>query len=565
MAAASSSTLLLDEHYAAADPRFLDEVFASAASKKLKSFADRWFVDARPFARETLVRYIDDGCDRPHHRPLVKALFKKAEAAGDDELMAHFLVSFDRLTKRSATATRVWDRLTRTAVPAVHLRQDATVPEASGNRDTRSPQFSRRTRRYLRRRAFRYFRVLARGDSQRYGKAIRGALVLYRDQHLDKPERLLDAWGLMHALYWGSNVLTRDPKGIRLAKGRSMAELEPAPMCPDAWSACLGALIELLEKAESRTVRAFTIALLRRDYAVVLRSLSLQKIRGLLRSRHEEVQTFAAELLRTGRGVENLSLEEWLDLLTIENPVALPLLCELVEKYVHPQRLSLAQTLELACSRAAPVAELGLRWAQQKPIVGEAGLAAITVLARAGAQRVREEGIDWVLGVLEKSPQSKPEHLRELLDARHADVRARAMVVFRKVPVFQESTLLWGALSESPYDDVRAFLVKHLGERESTFAPDTLRQLWVTILLAVHRGGRAKRAALTQVAERIARRPAEAASLLPLLGLALRSVRAPERRTALAAVTRAAFREPRLREAIALALPELRLESTEAA
>ena len=112
----------------------------------------------------------------------------------------------------------------------VEFRDDPSVPDRSGNRDTRSPQFSRRTRRYLRRRAFRYFRVLARGDSQRYGKAIRGALVLYRDQHLDKPERLLDAWGLMHALYWGSEVLSRDPKGIRLAKGRSMAELEPAPM-----------------------------------------------------------------------------------------------------------------------------------------------------------------------------------------------------------------------------------------------------------------------------------------------------------------------------------------------
>ena len=35
-----------------------------------------------------------------------------------------------------------------------------------------------------------------------------------------------------------------------------------------------------------------------------------------------------------------------------------------------------------------------------------------------------------------------------LTDARHADVRARALLVFRKVPVFQDSTLLWGALSD---------------------------------------------------------------------------------------------------------------------
>jgi hypothetical protein len=77
----------------------------------------------------------------------------------------------------------------------------------------------------------------------------------------------------------------------------------------------------------------------------------------------------------------------------------------------------------------------------------------------------------------------------------------------------------------------------------------------------VHRGGRAKRGALQQIAERIARRPVEAEALLPLLAVALRSVRAPERRTALAAVARAALREPRLRAAIARALPELEISS----
>src|SRR4051794_27495042 len=97
---ASSSSLLLDEFYEAADERFLDEVLASTAGKKLKAIADRWYADKRPFARRALLRYIDDGCDRPHHRPLVKALFKLAEKANDDEAMGHFLASFDRLIRR---------------------------------------------------------------------------------------------------------------------------------------------------------------------------------------------------------------------------------------------------------------------------------------------------------------------------------------------------------------------------------------------------------------------------------------------------------------------------------
>jgi hypothetical protein len=563
--AVSSSSLLLDEAFAAGEESFFAELVASTAAKKLRAFADPWYGDVRPFARKMLLRYIDDGCDRPHHRGLVKMLFKLAELNEDDEAMGHFLVAFDRLTKRTASKVSVWDRATRSTVVGVQMRQDKSVPEKVGNRDTKALRFSQRTRRYLRRRAFRYFRVVARRDPSRYAAGIRAALALYQDAHLDTPSQLLDAWGLMHALYWGSPVLDRDPRGIRIAAGRSLAELEPAPFCPESWGGSLNGLIELVEKAGSRTVRVFTIGLLQRDYAAVLGSVKITRLKGLLRSPHEEVQTFAARLLRTATGIESLTVDEWLALLRIDNATALPLLCELVVKHLLPDRLTLAQCVELACARPAPVAEVGLRWARQKPIVGEAGLLAVIALARAESPRTREEAITWVLGLLESSAAARDEHLRELLDGRHADVRALALALFVRAPRFRDSTLLWAALSESPYDDVRAFLVRHLKEREGTFAPETLRHVWITILLGVHRGGKSKRAALRQIAERVARRPADAGALLPLLGLALRSVRPPERRAALAAVARAAFLEPSLRAAIARDLPEIALESSEAA
>jgi hypothetical protein len=247
--------------------------------------------------------------------------------------------------------------------------------------------------------------------------------------------------------------------------------------------------------------------------------------------------------------------------LRINNPVALPLLCELVLQHVSPERLSLAQCVELATARAAPVAELGLTWAQKKPVPDEAALLTIMGIGKAETPIVRQRGTEWVLGVLAASAAARPEHLRELIDSHHADVRERALWLFEKTPRFRDNTLLWAALSESPYDDVRAFLIGHLKEREGSFEQNTLRHLWVTMLLAVHRGGRAKRAALNQVAERVVRRPEEAGSLLPLLGIALRSVRAPERRTALSAVARAAFKAPGLRAAIARDLPELALET----
>ena len=565
MAAAGTSTLLLDEAFAAGDERFFEALVESTAAKKLKSLADPWYGDTRPFARKMLLRYLDDGCDRPHHRALVKGLFKLAELNEDDEAMGHFLVAFDRLIKRSATRITVRDRASRTSLPGVRMHDDKSVPEKVGNRDTKALRFSQRTRRYLRRRAFRYFRLLGRRDPSRYGAAIRAALARYQDADLATPTAILDAWGLMHALYWGSPVLDRAPKGIRIAEGRSLAELEPAPFCPESWGGALNGLLELVEKAGSRTVRVFTIGLLERDYAAVLRSVKVARLKGLLRSPHEEVQTFAAKLLRTATGIESLTVDEWLSLLRIDNATALPLLCELVVKHLLPERLTLAQCVDLACARPAPVAEVGLRWVKQKPLRTEADLVTVVGLHRAESERTREAAIDWVTGLLEASATAPDLLARDLLDARHADVRERALALFLRAPRYRDSTVLWAALVESPYDDVRAFLVKHLKERESTLAPDTLRHLWVTILLGVHRGGKSKRAALRQIAERVARRPADAAALLPLLGLALRSVRAPERRSALAAVARAAFQEPTLRAAIARDLPEISLESGEAA
>lgn len=557
---ATASALLLDEYYEAADARFLEEILASTASKKLKAFAERWYRDRRPFARSMLLAYIADGCDRPHHRPLVKALFKLAEKASDDEVMGAFAVAFDRLGRRRMKDVWRWSPATRTSEKEQILRNDPEVPARLGSRESRAPRFSRRTRTYLARRAFRYLRGVARADVGRYGRAIRAALARYEDTHLARPEQLLDAWSLLHALYWGSPVIVRDPRGARVAEGRSLAELTPAPFAPEAWRGVFDPLLELVTQARSRTVRVFAIALLQRDYAGDLRSMSLRRARALLRSPHDEVQAFAATLLKNATGVHNLSIDEWLELLKIDNPSAIPLLCELVAKTVSPDRLSLAQCVELSCARPAPVAELGLRWARNKPVNDAAALSIALGLCRAGAPAVREEGVAWVAGLIERSTFATAEHVRDLIDARFADARRKGLALIEKDARFRDDTVIWGALAETPYDDVRAEMVKHLRAREAAFGAETLRHVWITALLAVHRGGRAKRVALQQIAARVARKPAEAESLLPLLGIALRSVRAPERRSALGAVASAALREPSLGRAIARVLPELELD-----
>ncbi|NMO13795.1 hypothetical protein HPC49_01965 [Pyxidicoccus fallax] len=575
----SASTLLLEEYYATGDARFVEELFRSRSERKLQAFAERWYGDARPFARQALLRYIDDGCDRPGHRALVKALFKRAEAKEDDEVMGHFLVAFDRLARRELHKFTSWDWRTRQPTEDWALGWDPTVPPRAKRQGTykspkRSkegyilyrplPRFSRATRQYLQRRAWRYFRKKKNGGNvARYASAIRPVLALYQDEHLSKPERLIDAWGLMHALYHGSPVLVREPKGITVADGHTLADLQPAPFCPEAWRGCRDALLDLLTTARSRTVRTFCVEVLKREYAQELRGLTLGQLRPLLDSAHEEVQGFAVELLQSASGLERVPVKEWLSLLEINHPVALPLLCELVEKTVAPERLTLFQCLELACARAAPVAELGLRWAKGKRIASADDLGFLLRLTRAEAPSVRAEGIDWVCQLLPRFDAAKPELVRELLDARHADVRARALELMEKEARFGDSPVLWTAMSESPYDDVREALLRSLAKKEKAFTPQSLQHLWATAVLAVHRGGRTRQLATNQLAERVIREPDEAEALLPILGFALRSIRAPERRSALASLSRVAFQRPALRDALSRVLPELKLVGDE--
>ena len=249
-----SSNVLIDEYFESGDDRFLPEVLASLSDKKLLSLADKWFWDTRPFARRMLLAYIDDGCDRPNHRILVKRFFKAAEAAGDDELMAHFLAAFDRLVHHKLVEKRRYDWSTRTTVSEWILQRDksvlARVPKKKPRgRAAQVTRFTRRTRIYLCRRAFRYFRRLGHRDAARYIQAIHRALLLYKDAHLEKPEQLLDAWGLVHALYHGSKTLVRSPHGVRLAPGALLAELEPAPIYGEAWAKAYDELLALVERA----------------------------------------------------------------------------------------------------------------------------------------------------------------------------------------------------------------------------------------------------------------------------------------------------------------------------
>jgi len=577
---APASLIALEAYFAAADPQFLPELLrptTAAHAAGLAALAERWFQDHRPWARDALRAYIDDGCDRPWHKALVKRLFKQAEAAGDDELMAHFLVAFDRLSRRfliKDSKFAGWDRATQRAivVESARLVQDPSIrarlpdPEAAGDTPRRKapahdPEFTRVTRRYLARRAYRYFRILAHRDLPRYGRAMRLALPRYTDEALSTAPRLLDAWGLMHALYARSAVIVRSPAGIRLAEGKRIADLAPAPHFDAAWQGVFTELLALATRAASRTVRAWAVALLRARYAGDLAALAFPAIKPLVVSPHDEVVALGVELLRRVSGLETVALDAWLDLLAVQNLDVLPVIAELAERSLAPARLGLAACIDLACGKTAPVARLGLAWAQTKPITTADDLRVIARLARAGVAAVRDAGTAWALGLIAAHPAAGPVQVRDLCDGPHADARARALAAVTGTERFAAEPALWLALAESPYPDVRAVVVRQLARWRDHAATATLRHVWATAVLSIHGGGAVKARVPRQIAERIAAHPDDARALLPVLGLALRSVRPAERALALGALARAARARPALAELAHELLPELTLSA----
>ncbi len=552
----SSSTLLMTEYFDTGDSRFYETLLASTAARKLQVFAPRWYADKRKFAREALISYIDDGCDRPHHRPVVKKLFKHAEAAGDHEVMAHFFLVLDRMVPRVLVNKRR-RRRTAAGAPTV-LRTEPSLPAYQSVAD-RTGRFTVKTRRYLQRRVWRYFRQIALSDPTQYTAMIAPILAQYTDAQFEPAHKMLDCWSFVHALFWGNESITRDIDGVRVRPSRSMSELTPQPFNESVWalSSAFAPLFALLLRGQSALVRNVALPLLRKYHGPTLRKLPLSQIVALLKSPFPQAQTLSSELLENASGLESFTLSEWLELLQIDNPFALPVLCKLVARHVAPESVSLAQCVALACTRAAPVAELGLRWLRSQTPRTVAELESLLELRNAPADIVRGPAIEWLLGLLESSSFSRVEQVRELADSLKQDVRERVLTILATGGRFADEPLLWSALAESPHDDVRAFLMSHLSARMDAFTPASVLHLWATVLLSIHRGSRTKQAVLKQLSQTIVADPDRAESIVPLLAVALRSVRAPERRGALAALTQAVQKNSSIRGAVSKHIPEL--------
>ncbi|MFO0555726.1 MAG: hypothetical protein U0271_45540 [Polyangiaceae bacterium] len=550
------SLLLFAELHDKGDPRALDELFASTGDG-LSSVAARLHGDQRPAMRALMLDYVDDGCDRPEHAVVVKGLLALAERHADDELMAHLLVAFDRMEKR-------W--LVEDAAGARRLTRS---PAIVSDGEEISRRFSVKTRMHLCRRAWRYFRRLAHREPERYLRAIVPALARFEDRDLADAAKLLDAWSLCHALFWGARELRRRSRGVTLDSDRSLADLEPAPLRPELWRDAREHVVALAATARSRTVARAAVLLLEQDHEAWLQHLPYADAKRLLFAAHDATRLFALKYLGSVQDLEKQAVAEWLELLGRASTDSSGPLVAVFRKHVTPRRLGVDDCLELAMSPLADVAELGLSWLRGK-LPSEPSAAErrhLLRLVQARAPHVRATAADFLAKLVSSAPAARPEEVRELLDAPDPASREPALGLTDERR-FRESPVVLRAMAESPYNDVRDRLLDVLDAPGPTHGEESAlspldRHLWATTLADIHRGGRAKLKALRSLAAELARSPARAPALLPLLRISVRSVRGPERRHALAALVQVACASEALAGLVRAEFPELALGATD--
>ncbi len=603
----AGSWTLTEELFARADASFLQELRSVHAPEQLGAFAAKWIADKRPFARQALLEYLSLPLNCYRHEPLVKRLFKLAEAAKDDELMGTFLVALDRSIRRewrkitrskyeqftnreaAEVAVRAWETLgfenasinsvSRASFYAFATKLDYTLITPN-NKMPRPPErhlkraemladwqrrrmeaeyllFSRPTRRYLRRRAWRYFRSIGNIDPLRYIQAATKFLVQYRDEDVDSDVHLLDNWGLTHALFHNCPALARPAKGWEFLPGKGLSDLAFAPRFEPAWAMKPELVFDLLLQANCRTVRLFAVWLLRNKCDEWFRTRPAAMLLKLADHADPDVCALGYDLLESTADLASVPVAEWLRRLDGDDFDKLTRLSDFLCKHLDAARASLADASALAAYRSRPVAALGFTLLKTKSLT-HSDVRALLSLVQADCESLRPEIAAWLREKLSALGPAEPAWILDFLDSKHADMRLVGWSWFRESALVRE-TVVWHKLIESPYDDVRAWLSEMLSEILDATDTDRLRLLWATVLCSIHRGGRQKPGVVKQIVSRIAKNVAEAPKLLPLLAVAVRSLRGPEFRAGLAGVVMLSETKPELVPSIRQQFSELTL------
>lgn len=558
-------------------PEFVEAIRQRTHAAVLGPFAETWYSDTRIEARRMLFAYLERPLNSARHEPLVKRLFKFADNAGDDAVMARFLVALDRTIRRRRGVKTQWNYRTRTQeqYEVVYTPGDTTLsrddrfvtgPWFAQNREKFTAGkflFSVPTRHYLRRRAWRYFRRLGKKEPDRYIPAVCTALKLYTDADVPDGLGLLDNWGLVHILFHHSPTLESKPVGWFVSENGTLPQLQPDPMYRKLWQRSPEPIFELLVNAKCRTVCLWAAKMLRRHFPERLARVTVDELLDWLVADNGVLNELAIEFLERAGGLEKIPVEKWLKLVEDARPDLLDRICEMVARAVKPEAVSFPDAVRMAMQRPIPLARLGFNFLRHKKPANEGEVLSLFGLREALAEPLRPEMVQWACRVLAESPDFKPLWVLEFLDSRHEDVREIGWDWLQSEPRARNDVQVWQRLLESPYDNIRLRLVGILEERAkerdglAKFSAEHVRYLWATVLLNVNRGSRAKPFVVRQIVERLTTYPDEASELLPIVAVALRSVRGPEFRAGLAGVASFVEKNPTRKPLVEAVFPEL--------
>ena len=599
------------ELFEAGDPGFVDALRLCHDPDALGKFALDWINDARPHARQFLFDYLERPLNAFRHEVLIKRLFKRAEERGDDALMARFLVLFDRSVSRvpkvhyeylrhefsseieAANLAQTWrsegyrnvstwqmwgTHYVQGGIPRTTLVNRGPwelsrrgVPFAPDQRDSPAARswfaryrlFKLKTRHYLRRRAWRYFRLLGKKHPERYVSAISQALVLYGDEDLKDGASILSRWGLVHALFHGSSVLKPTDRHWLIRPGRTLAELSPSPMYEALWDQSPAAVFEIIRSARSTLVRQWAIQRVEADPTTHRPGLALEGWIDLIAHSDPTVSALAARVVEDWPNLEVVDVDRWLDLLEKVGPDALDPVCRVSRRLIRGVLVPLDRCLRLAAMRSLLLARLALGWLKEQPLNKMADPSTLMGLIDAECQPLRPEILTWLVdSILAHFSSGLHALIFELLDSRWLDARQLGWQRLLVDPALRSDVETWKRLLESPYDDILAGLVVELESKANQPAdPRDLRSLWASVLLNIHRGSRVKPVVIRQVVKRLAEcrdsDEGETRLWLDLLSVALRSSRLPERREGLRALVQWLEQRPQMEPLVRSSFPEL--------
>ncbi|CAN5524252.1 hypothetical protein BH10PLA2_BH10PLA2_32620 [soil metagenome] len=271
-----------------------------------------------------------------------------------------------------------------------------------------------------------------------------------------------------------------------------------------------------------------------------------------------DVMTLGFELLEAHAELNSAPIATWLTRLDGDNFDRLERLSALLEKGLDPARVPLTGLIQLTSHRSLPVARLGLTLLRRLPTLGPDNVSDLLPLAQAECASLRIEIATWLRDFLQQHAQSTGDGMLELLDSKFSETRAIGWTWLQDSPQHNDPAI-WQKLLESPYDDIKLSLIANLSKLAESANQDMICWLWASVLLNLHGGGRYKAGVVKQITARLGKHDSETERLLPLLTIAVRSLRGPEFRTGLRAVVTLFETKPGLREAITKLFPELQI------